>query len=302
MRKLLFLSILFAAFTSSVKAQELNCQVTVLTPRIQSSDKKIFTTLQTAIYEFMNTTRWTNDKFKSEERIECSMQIEVTERVSTDEFKGSIQVSVRRPVFGTSYNSPLLNYKDDDFNFRYIEFQTLEWAGESGRNPNLVAILAFYANMILAVDYDSFASLGGSEFFAKAQAIVANNSNSSDAGWKAFEGNRNRYWLSENFNNPIYKPIRLLYYDYHRKGLDTMTKTKDESIRTISTDIENIRRIHVDKPGSLIMKTLFDAKADEVVNIFSGASPDIKSTMVQILTEIDPSNTSKYQKIQTAGN
>ena len=141
MRKLQFL-LVFLFSMSNVWAQELNCQVNVLTPRIQSSDKKIYTTLQTSIYEFMNNTRWTNDKFKAEEKIECSIQIEITDRVSTDEFKGTIQVSARRPVYGTSYNSPLLNYKDDDFSFRYVEFQTLDYAGESGRNPNLVAVLA----------------------------------------------------------------------------------------------------------------------------------------------------------------
>jgi hypothetical protein len=301
MRKILFLFLIVFSSTT-IFAQEFACQVNVLTPRIQSSDKKIFTTLQTAIYEFMNNTRWTNDKFKAEEKIECSIQIEITERVSTDEFKASIQVSARRPVFGTSYNSPLINYKDDDFTFRYVEFQTLDYAGEAGRNPNLVAVLAFYANIILGLDYDTYAKYGGGEYFAKAQSIVANNTNAAEPGWKAFEANRNRYWLCENINNPIYKPIRTLYYDFHRKGMDTMSKTRDESIRVCADAIENLRRVHVDKPQSVFMKTLFDAKADEVVNIFTGASGDIKSNMVLILSEIDPSNSTKYNKIQTGGN
>ena len=300
MRKIGFLLLFFLSFIQ-LKAQELNCTVTVLSPRIQSSDKKIFTTLQTSIYEFMNNTKWSSDKFTNDEKIECSIQIEVVERVSTDEFKGTIQVSVRRPVFGTSYNSPLLNYKDDDFNFRYIEFQTLEY-NESGNNPNLIAMLAYYANIILGFDYDSYSKLGGGPYFAKAQAIVANSANASDKGWKAFEDTRNRYWLCENLNNPIYKPIRLLYYDFHRKGLDTMTKTKDESVRLIAADVESLRKVNTDKPGSLLMKTLFDAKADEFVNLFSQAPSDIKSQAAQTLSDIDPSNTTKYQKIQTGGN
>ncbi|CAN5581307.1 DUF4835 family protein [soil metagenome] len=300
MRKIALILILIIS-ACELKAQELNCTVTVLTPRIQSSDKKIYTTLQTSIFEFMNNTKWTNDKFTNEEKIECSIQIEITDRPSTDVFKGTIQVSVRRPVFGTSYNSPIMNYKDDDFNFRYIEYQALEY-NESGNNPNLVAMLAFYANMILGFDYDSYSLLGGSTFFAKAQTLVANNTNSPEKGWRAFEANRNRYWLSENINNPIYKPIRVLFYDYHRKALDIMAKKNDEAIRQIATSIESLKKVHVDKPGSVIMKTLFDAKSDEVVNIFTPAPADVKSRMTQVLSEIDPSNASKYLKIQSGGN
>jgi hypothetical protein len=300
MRKLMILFIAIFSF-GKLDAQELNCTVTVLTPRIQSTDKKIFTTLQTSLYEFMNNTKWTTDKFTNEERIECSMQIEIVERVSTDEFKGTIQITSRRPVFGTSYNSPILNFKDDNFNFRYIEYQTLEY-NESGNNPNLISIMAYYAYILLGYDYDSFSKLGGGQFFAKAQSIVANSANAPEKGWRAFEDNKNRYWLAENLNNPIYKPIRLLYYDFHKKGLDSMTKTKDESVRTIASGIDALKKVNADKPGSLLMKSLFDAKADEIVNIFSQAPGDVKSQIVQTLTDVDPSNSTKYQKILTGGN
>lgn len=297
-----FITLLLILFSVSVaSAQELNCAVTVLTPRIQSSDKKIFTTLQTSIFEFMNNTKWTEDKFANEEKIECSMQIEVTERVSTDEFKGTIQVSLRRPVYNSSYNSPLLNYKDDDFNFRYIEFQTLEY-NPSGNNTNLISMLAFYAYMILGFDYDSFSAMGGSTYFSMAQSVVANNSNATDKGWKAFEATRNRYWLSENINNPIYKPIRQLYYDFHRKGLDTMSKNRDEAVRSIAEGLESLREVHNDKPGSVFMKTFFDAKADEIVNIFTLGPADVKSKVITVLGTLDPSNTSKYQKIMEGNN
>ena len=301
MHKLILVILLTLLSISQLQAQELNCTVTVLSPRIQSSDKKIFTTLQTSIYEFMNNTKWSSDKFSNEEKIECSIQIEITDRISTDEFKGTIQVSARRPVFGTSYNSPLLNYKDDNFNFRYVEFQTLEFS-ESGNNPNLISMLAYYANIILGFDYDSFSKLGGAPFFSKAQTIVANSTTTADRGWKAFEDTRNRYWLCENLNNPIYKPIRLLYYDFHRKGLDTMTKNKDESLHVIASSIESLRKVNTDKPGSLLMKTLFDAKSEELVNIFSQAPADIKSTAAQTMSDIDPSNATKYQKISSGGN
>ena len=229
------------------------------------------------------------------------MQIEVTDRPSTDVFKGTIQITVRRPVFGTSYNSPLMNFKDDDFNFNYVEFQTLEF-NESGTNPNLISMLAYYAYTILGFDYDSYALMGGGQYFAKAQAIVANNANAVESGWRAFESTRNRYWLSENINNPIYKPIRILFYDYHRKGLDSMTKTKDESVRTITSAMLKLRKVYDDKPGSLFMKMVFDAKNEEIVNIFSQAPNDLKADIMLLLNDLDPTNASKYQKIQTGGN
>jgi hypothetical protein len=296
MRNLLLIALLIVLSVPIAMAQELNCSVSVISPRIQSSDKRIFTTLQTSIMEFINNTKWTNDKIKNEEKIECSIQIEIEERVGTDEFKASIQVSSRRPVFGTSYNSPVLNYKDDDFNFRYVEFQPFEY-NDGQVNPNLVMVLAFYAYTIIGFDYETFSPLGGSPYFAKAQAIVANSANAPEPGWKAFEGLRNRFWLMENVNNPIYKPIRQFYYDFHRKGLDVMTKKTDESARVIAASLEKLRRVHADKPLSVFMKTLFDAKVDEMVNLFSNAPADVKSQAKQTLSDIDPINTSKYQKI-----
>ncbi|MBK7389772.1 MAG: DUF4835 family protein [Bacteroidetes bacterium] len=161
MKKISLLIIVSLMIHFTAIAQELNCTVTVLTPQIQSSDKKIYTTLQTAIYEFMNNTRWTGDEFLNQERIECTMQITINERVSNDEFKGTIQISARRPVYKTSYYSPLLNYNDENFQFRYIEFQTIEF-NQTATNPNLASILAFYAYIIIGMDYDSFSPMGGS--------------------------------------------------------------------------------------------------------------------------------------------
>ncbi|MCE2845401.1 MAG: DUF4835 family protein [Sphingobacteriales bacterium] len=296
MRKSFPFFILMILVSVASRAQELNCMVSVIAPRIQTSDKRIFTTLQTSIMEFMNNTRWTGDKYKNEEKIECSIQIEITERIGSDEFKGTIQVSSRRPVFGTSYNSPLLNYKDDDLRFRYVEYQPLDYT-DGQVNPNLVMVMAFYAYTIIGFDYDTYSPLGGGPYFSKAQAIVANSANSAEPGWKAFEGLRNRFWLIENINNPIYKPIRQFYYDFHRKGLDTMVKKRDESIRQISTSLEKLRKVHNDKPLSVFMKTLFDAKSEEMVNLFTGAPGDVQSTAKQTLSTIDPINTSKYQKI-----
>ncbi len=293
-----YLSLALSAilFISSAGAQELNCTVTVLTSQIQSSDKKIYTTLQSAIYEFMNNTRWTTDQYNNQERIECSIQINITDRISNDEFKGSIQIQSRRPVYKTSYYSPLLSINDENFQFRYIEYQTIEFR-ETGSNASLPAILAFYANIILGTDYDSFSPQGGSPYFQKAQSIVANQQNSPEKGWRAFESTRNRYWIAENFNNPIFKPIRQLLYDYHRHGLDVMSDKKEDALSVISESIEGLRELHTDKPGSYLMQSLLFTKADEIVNIFSDAFPETKVKVVNVLNEIDPANGTKYQAI-----
>lgn len=296
MKKLPLLICLSLLSLSSTFAQELNCTVTVLTPQIQSSDKKIYTTLQTAIYEFMNNTRWTNDQFSNQERIECTIQITINERVSNDEFKGTIQISARRPVYKTSYYTPLLNYNDENFQFRYIEFQTIEF-NETATNPNLASVLAYYAYVILGMDYDSFSPMGGSPFFQKAQTIVSNMQNSPERGWRAFESTRNRYWLSENLNNPVFKPLRSFNYEFHRKGLDIMTEKKDDAITNIATSIEALKPLHNDKPGSFLMQTMLYSKSDEIVSIFSGAFPDVKTRMLNVLNEIDPANGTKYQAI-----
>lgn len=289
----------FLAFfipVSTTVAQELNCTVTVLTPQIQSSDKKIYTTLQTAIYEFMNNTRWTNDQFNNQERIECSMQITINERISNDEFKGSIQIQSRRPVYKTSYYSPMLTINDESFQFRYIEFQTIEF-NETGSNQSLPAILAFYAYIILGVDYDSFSPQGGSPWFQKAQTIVSNQQNSPEKGWKAFESTRNRYWLAENLNNPSFRAVRDLYYNYHRKGMDIMSDKKEDSVTAIYQSLEALREVNDDKPGSYILQSLLFTKSDEIINVFSDAFPDVKAKVVNLMNELDPANGSKYQAI-----
>ncbi len=300
MRKIIYIfSCIFLA--SPLMAQELNCNISVITPRIQG-DKQVFTTLQQSLFEFMNTTKWTNDKFKSEERIECSIQIEVSERISVDEFKATIQVTSRRPVFKADYNSPILNIKDNEFNFRYVEFQALEF-NETANNTNLIGVMAYYAYLVIGMDYDSFSPMGGTPYFQKMQTIVANMQNSPEPGWRSFESNqRNRYWISENINNPIFKPIRQMNYNFHRKGLDIMQENKDEGLRAAAEAINGLKKVHMEKPVSPLMQMLFDAKADEVVNMFSGAPVEIKTEVKTTLDEINPSNSGKYSKILQNNN
>ncbi len=295
---LLFTILLLVSLTG--KAQELNCRVQVLTPSIQGTNKQVFQTLQTAIYEFMNNTKWTNDQFAVEERIECSITINITEQLSTDEFKGTLQVQSSRPAFNSSYNSTLLNVFDDQFRFRYLEFQAMEF-NENTHISNLTSVLAFYAYTIIGMDYDSFGKRAGQPYFLKAQKVVNNAQNDNAAtGWKAFEGNQNRYWLNENLLNPNFRPLRDCTYAYHRKGLDLMSNQVETGRAAIMEAIINLRSVHNKQPNSYLMQMFFAAKSDEIVNIFKKELPVNKTSLLEVLKIIDPANTTKYEGMMRA--
>lgn len=289
----LFITLLFA---NTITAQELNCKVQVVSPTIQGTDKSVFDNLQTAIFEFMNNRKWTNETFKNTERIDCSILINVSERPSTDDFKATIQVQVRRPVFKSSYNSVLLNNNDNDFQFKYLENQTLDYS-ENLHTSNLTSVLAFYAYLIVGLDYDSFAPSGGTYYLQRALGIVNNAQSSSDVGWKAFDGNKNRYWLINNMLDATFVPLRECMYKYHRQGLDLMVDNKETARTNIYDALQNLRKIHQIKPLSYSMQVFFNAKSDEIINIYSGAFPDEKAKIMNLLNEIDPTNSNKYQKI-----
>lgn len=294
MRKtILYFLLLITSFSF---AQELNCKVQVLSQQIQGTDKRVFTTLQTAIFEFMNNKKWTNDQFKLDERIDCSILINVTERPSTDQFIATIQVQSRRPVYKSSYNSVLLNYNDNDFQFTYLENQPLEF-NENQFTTNLTSVLGFYAYLIIGMDYDTFSMNGGTTYLQKAQNIVNQAQNTSEPGWRAFESNKNRYWLINNMLDAPFINIRECMYNYHRKGLDEMVSNKEGGRANILEALESLRKVHQARPLSFAMQVFFNAKSDEIINIFSGAFSDEKSKVVTLLNDIDPTNSNKYQKI-----
>ena len=295
MRKFLY-TFLITLFYQVSLGQELNCTVKISGDQIQGIDKRVFETLQTSILEFLNNTKWTNDAYTSEERIECSMFININRRISTDEFEATIQVQSHRPVYKTSYNSLLLNYNDNQFQFRYLEYQSLEFSLNTFTS-NLTSVLAYYAYMIIGLDYDSFSLEGGTPYFQKAQTIVANSQNVKEEGWKAYESDKNRYWFVQNLLTQTFKPLRESSYRYHRKGLDSMTEDIEAARAEIAATIESLKSIHKIKPGSYNMQVFFNAKSDEIVNVFSQAFPDKKQAIVQSLNEIDPGNSNKYQKI-----
>ena len=294
MRKLIFILFIFVIKTSF--SQELNCKVQVLSQSIQGTDKRVFETLQTAIYEFMNNRKWTNDVFKINERIDCSILINITERISTEEFKATLQIQARRPVFKSSYNTVLLNNNDNDFQFKYQEGQPLEFT-ENTHLSNLTSVLAFYAYFMIGLDYDSFSLDGGTPYFQKALAIVNNAQSSSDLGWKAFDGSKNRYWLINNMLDASFVSLRECMYKYHRLGLDVMVDNKESGRAEILESLEELKNVHQIKPLSYSLQVFFIAKSDEIINIFSGAFSDEKAKIVNLLNEIDPTNSNKYQKI-----
>ena len=295
MQKILILiSIIF--FSSLAYGQEFRCNVSVSSSRIEGTYKQIFESMRKDIYEFMNNRKWSDNVFTMDERIECTLFIQITDQLSADEFKGTLQVQLNRPVFNSSYDTPLLNIKDNDIQFRYVEFQPIEFNESSNTNP-LTNMLAYYANIILGFDYDTFAPLGGTNYFQKARDIVNKSQNAREKGWRAFEGNYNRFWLVENMTNKAYGPFRELLYRYHRLGLDVMSEKPDIGRSEIADAIINMQRVYRAKPDTYINRIFFDAKSDEIVNVFSKGSTDEKSRVMTILTECDPSNSGKYQKI-----
>jgi len=297
MRKYIYI-FLFFIFGKIAFSQELNCQVSVVSPQIQgTTEKQIFEQLQKAIFEFMNNTKWTKDNVTTPERIDCSILINVTQKLGTDDYKATIQVQSRRPVFKSSYFSPAVNYIDENFSFKFQQFQQLDFNLNTFSN-NLTSVLAFYAYVVIANDYDTFSNLGGTEYFQKAQLIVSNAQSAGEMGWKSFESNKNRYWIVENALQPVFQPIRECMYKYHRLGLDIMSDKAEEGRSEILKSTTLLLEVYRNRPASFAMELFFDAKVDELVNIFSKGTPEEKSKIVETLTTVDPANSNKYFKIQ----
>jgi len=288
----------FIFLTNLAIGQELRCNVQVVSSQIQGTNKQVFQTLQTAIYEFMNNTAWTNHVYSNEERIECNILINLQDH-SGDEFNGSIQVQSRRPVFNTSYNTTVLNFKDDYIRFNYVEFEPLEFTINEHRS-NLTSILAYYAYIIIGLDYDTFSLLGGTEFYQKAEQIVTNAQNAQEKGWKAFESRKNRYWLIENILNDRYKGIREFLYRYHRLGLDVMESKEAQGRSVIAESLDLLQKVYRQKPDPYLFfyDLIVSTKADELVNVFSESFMAEADRVYKILVEIDPTRADKYKKIK----
>lgn len=300
---MLLLTYAVALSLHHVHAQELNCSLQVNSQKIQGTNRSVFEEMQRSLYEFVNNTAWTTHTFATDERIECTMILTLTEQIGSDEYKGQLTVQSRRPVYGATYNTPILNFLDENLQFKYIEGQKLEFS-ESTHSSNLTSILAFYAYMVLGYDYDTFSPLGGSPFFAKAEQIVQNAQNAPEKGWKAYEGKRrNRYWLVDNMVNDKYRGLRRAIYTYHRRGLDAMADKTDDGRAQVLTAILALQDLYRQRPDPdmLALQLFLEVKRDEIINIFSEGQTAEKAKAANALIEIDAANSSRYQQITKGG-
>ena len=298
MRKLFPILIFFPIFLAFT--QELNCEVSVIAPTLQSNpaNQEIIQSLQSSVFEFVNNTKWTNDQFKLHERIECNILINIQDKISSDEFRGSIQISSSRPVFNSSYKSRLFNYSDPNLQFRYLRNTAIIFKPDN-HFDNLADVLAFYIYMVIGYDYDSYSMEGGTPFFDKAMQIVSNCQNAPEPGWKPNEGSRNRYWLIQNATQALFKPLRQCYYDFHRKGFDNSYQNREESLQTIFNALQLLESIHKARPNSFNIQLFFTAKNDEVVSLFAPVQTDLRMRVYNLLVKLDPGNISKYNKIKS---
>jgi hypothetical protein len=295
MYKVVFL-LIFSSLVLTARSQELFCNVEVSSQQIQGSDKRVYESMRNAIYEFMNNQMWTNYTLKYNEKIECSILINVTERPSNDYFLCDMTLALRRPVFNSSYNSVLFNFIDKDIEIEYIENQPLDF-NVGMFSSNLTSILAYYAYIMIGLDFDSFMLNGGDPYYEAASMIVNSAQSSTYSGWNSSEGTKNRFWLLENLTNPAYSGIRDFLYEYHRLGLDVMYDKPEEGRKTILATLEYLQKVKQSRPGLLILQIISDSKRDEYVNVFSEGTPAEKTNAVKFLNEIDPSNAMTYQKI-----
>lgn len=281
-------------------SQELNCQVTVVSDakvELSSTDKDILEQMKQAIYDFMNNTKWTKDKFSTEERINCILQFQISSIPSPGNFSGTMQVQCSRPVFNSSYNSTLLNIADQDVTIPFQRNTVLLYTPNQFRD-NLTSLLAYYAYLIIGMDYDSFSLKGGSNYFIEAQQVVSNAQSSGFPGWASNEtSKKNRYWIIDNVQQQLFEPLRECNYEYHRKGLDKLYENKVDAKKAMYEALNKLTKIASTRPSSINVTNFVQAKSLEIKNLYFDATQQEKTDMVNLLKKLDPVNSSKYQEI-----
>lgn len=288
---------LFSMWFVSAGAQELNCTVTINSDQIEGSNKQVYETLKQGIEEYMNQNRWTNMTFAETEKIECSMLI-VVKQVLGNSYSCEMTLQSRRPVYGTTYTTPLLNFKDNAFNFTYQEFDRIEWQ-QNQFTTNLTAMLAYYCYLIIGHDLDSYQRLGGTPCFRMCEEIVnacqsASMEGSEQKGWLAFDSNRNRYALINNLQDEAFKKYRNFYYEYHRLGLDEMSGNVTNGRARIAEGLPVLKEAYRARPATYVINTFLDAKADELVDIFRKGTDKEKKEVYDLLIDIDPTRQNTY--------
>lgn len=302
MRKLFSTLFFITLFSFAGFAQELQARVSVIANQVSSQvDKKIFQTLQGALTNFINNRKWTNDNFQSNEKIQCNFLITLTKEEGDNIYKAVLTVQAARPVFNSTYQSPIINFQDENVAFRYVEFQPVEFneSRVQGNDPvaaNLTATIAYYIYMILGFDYDSFSLRGGDAYFEKAWNIVTNAPEGKDiTGWKPFDGIRNRYYLAENLNNSRFALVHDAIYSYYRSGLDIFSENEDEGRNGIMNSLNFLNTLNVENPNSMLLQFFFQGKSNELVKVFSKAEPGMRGRVKDMLMKLDITNASTYK-------
>ncbi|MDQ6756476.1 MAG: DUF4835 family protein [Bacteroidota bacterium] len=302
-KSILLIIICIVLGIGQIKAQELQARVNVVSNRVGGNvDKKTFQTLQTALNNFINNRKWTTDNFSSEEKIDCSFLLNLESTNDINVYKASLTVQSGRPVFNSSYQSPIINFQDNDVTFKYAEFQQLDFnenrvSGTDALVSNLTAVIAYYIDLILALDYDSFSQRGGNLYFQRAQNIVNNAPEGRNiTGWKAFDGTRNRYWLTENLLNSRYTLIHDAYYRYYRLGMDKLYEDEIGSRSEILNVLSLLNNFNTENPNTMILQFFMQGKTQELIKLFSKAPPPDKARALEFLQRIDISNSSKYKE------
>jgi hypothetical protein len=291
-----FIIVLMFSFGIIGFSQELNCNVVVNAQQTGNENLPIFKTLEKQLKEFVNNTKWTNKTFAAQERIDCSMVINVV-NYSGEAFQATLQVQSSRPVFGSSFTTPIYNFNDKDFNFRYLEFQNLIY-NPSQFESNLVSVLAFHINMVLGLDAESFSENGGDVYFKQAQTITNYSQQENFKGWKLEDGLQSRFALIDNILSPTFKEYRQVMYNYHRKGLDAMSGNVKEGKDQIAASLKLFQAMNNRRPNSFLLRVFFDAKADEIEQIFSDGPNVNIASVKETLQKVAPMHSSKWQNIK----
>ena len=280
-----------------MKSQELNCLVTVNYNQVQGSNTQVFKTLENSLSEFVNQTKWTNKEVKAEERIDCAFTIIISSR-DANTFKATLQVQSTRPVFGSTYASPILNLKDNDFNFKYNEFDPLIY-NKNSFDSNLISTIVFYANIVLGADADTFKNKGGEVYLKEAQNVMLQAQQSGLASWQNVVGKQNRFLLIDNFLSPKLAAYRITTYKYHRNGLDKLATDKNIAKQTIEDAVISLESIYNKTVGNYLIRTFFDAKSDEIVNLYSdGPATRNQNKLTEVVRKLSPNNNSKWKDIK----
>ena len=302
LNKIFIIALLITSFSSLYAQGELNASVRVNTPQLQQTDRKVFDQLESTLKEFLNDTKWTNDNFEPEERIKCSFILTISKELDNNVFEGELAIQATRPVYGSGYETALISHLDKDILISYQQNQPVEFIKDGTENQNLSALFAYYAYIILGLDYDSFSQYGGEPHFSTAERIVTNiqNSRSNAApGWRPADGgkNRNRYWIIENILNPRVKPFRGAMYTYYRQGLDQLTSNQEQAKNSVLQALEEVDKVSVAYLNSMIVQMFSYAKKDELVEMWKIAPKQQRDRVIQIMSRIDPANSQRYREI-----